>query len=51
MWLLLREVAGKAQVRDTNMTVFIQQDISWLRGKKRDRDGDTDDAESEEIRS
>lgn len=30
MWLFLGEVASKAQVRDPNMTVFIQQDISWL---------------------
>lgn len=29
--LLLGKVAGQAEVRDTNMTMFIQQDISWLR--------------------
>ncbi len=31
MGFLLGEVAGQAEVGDTNMTVFIQQDISWLR--------------------
>lgn len=31
MRLFLGEVTSKAQVRDANMAVFVQQDISWLR--------------------
>lgn len=51
MRFLLGEVTGQSKVRDTNMTVFVQQDISWLRGRERDRKGDADDGESEEIRA
>lgn len=35
---LLWEVAGESEVGDTNMAVFIQQDISWLRGRERERE-------------
>lgn len=42
---LLGEVAGQAEVGDTNVAVFIQQDISWLMGREGDTEGDTDDGE------
>lgn len=34
VWLLLGEVAGEAQVGDANMTVLVQQDISWLKERR-----------------
>lgn len=51
MGFFLGEVTRQAKVWDANMTMLIQQDISWLRGRQRDREGDADDGESEEIRS
>lgn len=54
MWLLLGEVAGEAQVGDANMTVLVQQDISWLKERRegeRESESDTDDGEAAEITS
>lgn len=42
MRFLLGKVTGEAEVWDTNMAVFIQQDISWLWSKEEDWEGDAD---------
>lgn len=39
---LLGKVAGEAEVWDTNVAVFIQQDISWLWSKEEDWESDAD---------
>lgn len=50
MWFLLGEVAGQAEVGDSDVAVFIQQDISWLREDTQDRVRLTDSA-TDQIRA
>lgn len=49
MRFLLGKVTGEAEVWDTNMAVFIQQDISWLWSKEEDWEGDDGQVRRDKI--